>query len=295
MDGIALALSIAAWCLARDRPAKSAWLMRTLIHLSDLHFGRVDPVIIDPLLAFISLTKPDLVAVSGDLTQRARSEQFREARKFLDAIPFPKIVVPGNHDVPLHNVFARLFRMLDRFRRYICEDLEPFYLDDEIAVAGVNTTRALTGKNGRISRRQLEKLRDRFAPLLPALTRIVVTHHPFDLPPGVKGDRVVLRARLAMKVMAEIRIDMLLAGHFHRAGTTQTTARYKINNYCALIVASGTTTSTRGRGQPNSFNVIQIERPRVKISQYHWRPERGAFDLLSMEEFVRTENGWAPE
>ena len=266
--------------------------MRTLIHLSDLHFGRVDPAIIGPLLDFIRLTKPDLVAISGDLTQRARREQFMEAHKFLDAIPFPKIVVPGNHDVPLYNVFARLFRMLDRFRRFISKDLEPFYVDDEIAVAGVNTTRALTGKNGRVSRQQLEKVRGRFANLPPRHTRIVVTHHPFDLPPGVKGDRVVLRARLAMKVMAQIRIDMLLAGHFHIGGTTRTIARYQIDNYCALIVASGTSMSTRGRGQPNSFNVIQIERPRAKISQYRWQPERGAFDLFSTEEFVRTESGW---
>ena len=124
-------------------------MIRTLIHLSDLHFGKVDPAIIPGLLDFLRVTKPDLVAISGDLTQRARTAEFLEARKFLDAIPFPKIVVPGNHDVPLHNVFARLFRKLDRFRRFISQDLEPFYVDDDIAAAGVNTARALTGKNGR--------------------------------------------------------------------------------------------------------------------------------------------------
>jgi 3',5'-cyclic AMP phosphodiesterase CpdA len=163
-----------------------------------------------------------------------------------------------------------------------------------MAVAGVNTTRALTGKNGRISRQQLEKLRARFATVPPAHVKIVVTHHPFDLPPGVEGDRVVLRARLAMNALAQIRVDMLLAGHFHVAGTTRTTARYKIDNYSGLIVASGTTTSTRGRGQPNSFNVIQIDVPNATIAQYQWRAERGTFDLFSTERFVRTETGWAP-
>ena len=266
--------------------------MRTLIHLSDLHFGRTDPAVVRSLVDFIRITKPDLVAVSGDLTQRARTQEFLQAREFLDAISFPKIVVPGNHDVPLHNVFARLFRKLDRFRRYISEDLEPFYVDEEIAVAGVNTARALTGKNGRISAQQLDKLRIRFATLSPAHIKIVVTHHPFDLPPGITGDRVVLRARAAMKILAKISVDMLLAGHFHVAGTRRTVTRYKINNYSALIVASGTATSTRGRGQPNSFNVIEIERPRVKILQYRWRPERATFDLFSTEEFVRAEKGW---
>ncbi len=266
--------------------------MRTLIHLSDLHFGRADPAIVTPLLEFIQETKPDLVAVSGDLTQRARTAQFEEARKFLAAIPFRKIIVPGNHDVPLHNVFARLFRMLDRFRRYICANLEPFYLDDEIAVAGVNTTRALTGKNGRINRRQLEKLRQRFARVSPTHVKIVVTHHPFDLPPGVEGDRVVGRSRLAMKVLAEIRVDMLLAGHFHIGGTRNATARYEMTDYCALIIAAGTSISTRGRGQPNSFNVIKIDVPSATILQYRWRPDSVRFNLASEEKFVRHSDGW---
>jgi 3',5'-cyclic AMP phosphodiesterase CpdA len=269
--------------------------MRTLIHLSDLHFGRIHREIVEPLLDFIRATKPDLVAISGDLTMRARTEQFLEARKFLDAIPFPKLVVPGNHDVPLRNVFARLFRMLDRFRRYICDDLEPFYRDAEIAVAGVNTTRALTGKNGRINLQQLEKLRVRFASVPPGSARIVVTHHPFDLPPGITGDRVILRAKLAMKVLAQIGVDMLLAGHFHVAGTTRTTTRYQIDNYSALIVASGTTTSMRERGQPNSLNVISIEMPAISIAQYHWHPDRGVFEFHSTQHYRRSEtHGWVP-
>lgn len=267
-------------------------MMRTLIHLSDLHFGAADPAIIAPLLDFIRVTKPDLVAVSGDLTQRARVEQFIEARKFLDAIPCPKIVVPGNHDVPFYNVFARLFRTLDRYRRYISRDLEPFYVDDEIAVAGMNTTRALTGKNGRINLVHCEKLRARFATVPPTDVKVVVTHHPLDVPPGVERGRVVFRARMAMKILARVRVDMLLGGHFHFAGTTHTTARYKIGNYTGLIVASGTTTSTRERGQPNSLNVIQIDAPFITIAQYHWNLAREAFDLFSTERFARTENGW---
>jgi 3',5'-cyclic AMP phosphodiesterase CpdA len=259
-----------------------------------LHFGRVNPAIIPVLLDFIRLTKPDLVAVSGDLTQRARTREFLEARKFLDAIPFPKIVVPGNHDVPLHNVFARLFRKLDRFRRFISDDLEPFYVDDEMAVAGVNTARALTGKNGRVSRQQLAQLRLRFALVSPAHTKIVVTHHPFDLPPGIEGDRVVRRARSAMKILAQIPIDMLLAGHFHVGGTSRTITRYKIDNYSALIVASGTTTSTRERGQRNSFNVIEIEPLSIGIMQHLWEPNRGAFEPFARERFVRTPTGWTP-
>ena len=125
--------------------------------------------------------------------------------------------------------------------------------------------------------------------------KIVVTHHPFDLPPGVVGDRVVLRAESAMKTLAQIPVDMLLAGHFHVAGTTRTTTRYNIDNFSALIVASGTAISTRERGQPNSLNVINVERWNIVVAQQHWQEARGAFEPFSTERFVRTATGWMPE
>src|ERR1051325_6543666 len=133
--------------------------MRTLAHLSDLHFGRIDYSIIEPLVATVREIKPDVVVISGDLTQRARSQQFIEARKFLDSLPQPQIVVPGNHDVPLYNVFARFFQPLDKYRRYICTDTEPVYRDSEIVIVGLNTARSLTFKNGRINEDQVERVR----------------------------------------------------------------------------------------------------------------------------------------
>src|SRR4030095_11831424 len=155
--------------------------MRTIVHLSDLHFGRIDPAVVAPLIETIRQIKPDLVAVSGDLTQRARSHQFEEARAFLDELPKPQIVVPGNHDVPLHNVFARFLEPLTKYRRHITSDLRPFYYDDEIAVMGVNTARSLTIKGGRINEEQVAWMRERLCACDPAVVKIVVTHHPFDL------------------------------------------------------------------------------------------------------------------
>jgi 3',5'-cyclic AMP phosphodiesterase CpdA len=122
--------------------------------------------------------------------------------------------------------------------------------------------------------------------------KIVVTHHPFDLPEGVSGVHEVGRARLAMKTLAECRVDLLLAGHFHVGTTGHTATRYRIENYSALLVSAGTSTSTRGRGQPNSLNVIQIDGAQITIVRQTWRPERGAFDLFSTERFNRAEHGW---
>ena len=113
--------------------------MRTLVHLSDLHFGRVDHTLLAPLRTLVERIDPDVLVVSGDLTQRAKPEQFEEARAWLDTLPGPQIIVPGNHDISLYNVFRRFVKPLARYRRYITDDLDPFYLDDEIAVVGVNT------------------------------------------------------------------------------------------------------------------------------------------------------------
>jgi 3',5'-cyclic AMP phosphodiesterase CpdA len=235
--------------------------------------------------------KPDVVAVSGDLTQRARTSEFMAAREFLASIPFPQIIVPGNHDVPLHNLISRFTRKLDRYTRYITRDLQPAYADSEIVVVGVNTARAWTWKDGRINRSQLEKLRALLQAGPAQATKIVVTHHPFDLPAGASG-RVVGRSRLAMKILAECGVDLLLAGHFHIADTGQTAKRYKLPSHSAIIVASGTSTSTRGRGQPNSFNVIRIEQPEITIERRVWRRDSRRFDVLSVERFHRSEGGW---
>jgi 3',5'-cyclic AMP phosphodiesterase CpdA len=268
--------------------------MRALVHLSDLHFGRIEPAILAPLMDFVAALKPDVVAISGDLTQRARTREFVAAREFLAAIPFPQIVVPGNHDVPLHNLISRFARSLDHYTRYISTDLQPFYADGEIVVAGVNTARAWTWKDGRINRTQLEKLRATLQSAPSELTKIVVTHHPFDLPAGAAG-RVVGRSRLAMETLAECKVDLLLAGHFHIADTSQTAKRYKLPGYSAIVVSSGTSTSTRGRGQPNSFNVIRIARPQVTVERRIWRRGSASFDVLSVENFHHSPDGWMRE
>ena len=269
--------------------------MRTVLHLSDLHFGRIDEAILSPLVSFINTTKPDLVAISGDFTQRARTIQFIAAQEFLDLIPFPKIVVPGNHDVPLRNLFLRFWHSLDNYRRYICDDLQPFYSDPEIAVAGVNTARGLTWKDGRINKLQLAKLRRDFDTVPDGRTKIVVTHHPFDLPAGAYGN-VVGRSRLAIKTLAECRVDLLLSGHFHIADIGHTAKRYNIPGYSALVVSSGTSTSTRYRGgQPNSLNLIRIEHPRIEIERHVWRADSHVFNAFEPERFHRTDEGWIRE
>lgn len=266
--------------------------MRSIVHLSDLHFGRVNARVLPPLIETITTINPDLVAVSGDLTQRARSHQFAEARAFLDRLPQPQLVVPGNHDVPLHNVFARFAQPLSKYRRYITSDLRPFHHDQEIAVLGVNTARSLTIKNGRINKGQLRWMRERLCDLDPAVVRIVVTHHPFDLPEGHHERDLVGRARMAMEILAGCGADVFLAGHLHVSHTTHSATRYQIKGHSALVVQAGTATSDRGRGEENSFNVVRVEKPHIAVERFVWQPERRSFELASTENFRHTSDGW---
>jgi 3',5'-cyclic AMP phosphodiesterase CpdA len=266
--------------------------MRKLVHLSDLHFGRVDYGVVEPLIATVNEMKPHVVAVSGDLTQRARSHQFVEARKFLDALPSPQIIVPGNHDVPLYNFVARFTQPLEKFRRHITDDLEPFYADDEIAILGINTARSLTTKYGRINERQIEGIRERMCSYKDETTKIIVTHHPFDLPEGHDRRELVGRAELAMQALASCGADVLLAGHLHVGHTGQTAARYKIEGHSALVISAGTATSTRSRGEPNSFNVLRIQHPYIKVERHSWQAETTRFTPSSSEAFEHTKEGW---
>jgi 3',5'-cyclic AMP phosphodiesterase CpdA len=265
--------------------------MRTIVHLSDLHFGRVNPLLIDPLVRAVRALKPDVVAVSGDLTQRARSYQFQQARSFLNALPTPQIVVPGNHDIPLHNVFARFLEPLTKYKRYITGDLQPTYEDEEVVIIGVNTARSFVVKGGRINESQVSRLREKFCSLERGVVKAVVTHHPFDLPEGHDERELVGRARMAMTGLAECGADLFLAGHLHVSHTGHT-KRYNIRGHSALVVQAGTATSTRERGELNSFNVLRIAFPAIAVERFSWSPSTATFAVSIIEQFKHTVEGW---
>lgn len=270
--------------------------MRTLVHLSDLHFGRVDPRILPPLLAAVTAAAPDLVVISGDFTQRARGREFRDAARFLEQLPQPQLLVPGNHDVPLYDLMRRWLAPLRRYRQYITDDLAPFYRDEEIAVLGINTARAITFKNGRINQAQIALITERFATCDSRVARIVVTHHPFDTPDLLPGTRpvhsVVGRAHVAIAGLMRSRVDMILSGHLHQSHVGQTDQRYPLHSRAALLIQAGTATSTRQRGNLNAFNVLRIARPEVDVVCMVWDDETMKFRRASIERFVENEAGW---
>ncbi len=272
--------------------------MRTLAHISDVHFGREDPEIVGRLLAAIEDARPDVIVVSGDLTQRAKKRQFRAARAFLRDLPkVPRIVVPGNHDVSATNLLERAIRPLSRYRRFITSDLQPFYEDGEIAVAGINTVRVGAVKNGRINTRQMRTVCEQLGRADANSTRIVVMHHPIDLAADDGSHAIVGRAAAAMREFARCRVDLFLSGHLHSGVTISTRARYPLPGYSAIVAQAGTAVSTRTRGEANSWNLIRIGTPgavpaekAIEVQQMVWKETR--FKPGRTERYSITAGEW---
>ena len=247
--------------------------MARIVHLSDLHFGAHDPRLVEAVEWQVDELKPDLVVISGDFTQRARTEQFREACEFLALLRergHEVLGVPGNHDVPLYDVLRRFLSPLARYRRFIDETLCPFVELPGIAVLGINTARSLTFKDGRINQDQVKFIRETFARTPGEAMRIIVTHHPlFALPVGSKVDRAIGRQELALDAIEDAGVDMVLAGHNHHA-SSQDASDLVTRAGGVLVVQAGTATSTRVREQEQSFNVIDIADGAVTVTVHGW-------------------------
>jgi 3',5'-cyclic AMP phosphodiesterase CpdA len=241
-----------------------------LAHISDLHFGTEDAEMADRLVEELHALAPRLVIVSGDLTQRARRAQFRSARAYLERLP-PFMVVPGNHDIPLYDIGRRVLSPMGRYRSMISDDLDPFHLEDDLAVLGLNTTRPQRWKEGSISARQVALITERFGQAGPDAHRVLFTHHPFIPPPLLPKMLVVHGQGNALPAIRGAGVEVLLAGHLHLgyAGMVE-------GGPGLLSVQAGTAISRRRRGQPNAYNVIRLVDGSVDVQPHVWNGDRFA-------------------
>jgi 3',5'-cyclic AMP phosphodiesterase CpdA len=247
--------------------------MARLVHLSDLHFGAHDERLVAAVEKSVDALKPDLVVISGDFTQRARTEQFAEACRFLERLhdgAHEVLGVPGNHDIPLYDVLRRFLSPLTRYRRFIDESLCPFIELPGIAVLGINTARSLTFKDGRINEDQVKFIAETFARTPSDSMRVLVTHHPlFALRVGEQVERAIGRQELALDAVEKSGVDMLLAGHNHHA-SSQDASELVTRAGGVLVIQAGTATSTRVREQEQSFNTIDIGEATATITVNTW-------------------------
>ena len=276
--------------------------MRTIAHISDIHFGTVIPDIAEAVVADVNEAKPSLTIISGDLTQRSRAWQFRAACAFMARLPQPQIVVPGNHDIPLFDVVRRFAAPLYNYRKHVTKDLRPVYQDEELLAIGMNTARPFTftwdgfWKDGKISEEQLLDIELRAQNLPPEVFKIVVTHHPFIPPPGERLHGIVHGAARALAEMEEHHIDMCLAGHLHMGYSGDVRTHFEAVKRSIISVQAGTATSSRRRGnppEPNAYNLITINPDHVTIQVRAWNGAK--FDNAARTHFSRIDGVWQRE
>ena len=267
----------------------------TILQVSDLHFGR--PFVCEVAEAALQVAnrlKPDAVVVSGDLTQRARRDQFLAAKEYLGRFPqVPTLVIPGNHDVPLYRVFERLTNPHGLYKQIIGDELNPVLKLDRAIIVGLDSTAPRSAiSNGRIHAWQLDHCEQAFADAPENVAKIVVAHHHFAPAPDYLHDRTMPKSKRAIMRFVELDVDLILGGHLHRAYIGNSLDFYPgTHRERGIIIAqSGTTTSRRGRGreqEKNSLNVIKLYESTIDITHCLYFDEQQGFVPRSRHSFRR--------
>ncbi len=260
--------------------------MTLLIHLSDPHFGTDQPPVVEALVRFVQDMSPDLVVLSGDITQRARRAQFRAAKTFTDRLRAPTIlVIPGNHDIPLFNLVARIFNPYGNYRREFGHDLESVFESEQLLVIALNTTRRYRHKDGEVSKVQVERAANRLEMAAENQLRVIVTHQPVCVT-QVKDETNLLHGReYAIHRWAQAGVDLILGGHIHVPYVCALHERYEGLKRACWAVQAGTAVSWRVRpGGSNSVNLI-----RYGVAQQQRRCTVERWDYLASEQiFAKT-------
>ena len=276
--------------------------MVTILHASDVHFGKPYNASVGEAFQVAAQAVPaDLIVVSGDLTHRAKVQEFRAARAWLGRLPqVPLVVTPGNHDVPLYRVLERVIAPYRNYRTYISEQLDSITRIPGVIVVSLNSTAPLRAiVNGRIDRRQLAFAARVFREADPSDTRIIVAHHHFAPAPDYEDDSAMPRAREVLDALNEMQVELILGGHLHRSyiGNSLDVYPGADREHGIVIVQSGTTSSHRGRARErakNSFNVVRIAADHLEITQFMYFSELGRFAPFSMHAFPRRSSGYFP-
>ena len=261
--------------------------MTRVAHISDLHFGRTDLELLDPLIEAVNGAKPDLVAVTGDFTQRARRSQYEQSRAFLDRLDAPWLAVPGNHDVSLDNLFLRFFRPYGRYREHITREMFPVHHADGLVAVGLNTVDRFRWQRGKVRWRQMRQACKIFSETEPDTICMVLAHHPFEQDEDVKKS-LMRDADKAIERFSECGAHLVLSGHLHRWRAEPFLSRK--NGKKVLQIHVGTGLSTRLRGQENDFAILDLEGSEARVTRMVARDRR--FDSAGTRLFRFGETGW---
>lgn len=260
--------------------------MSTLLQISDAHFGTEQELVVSALRALSEHLEPELVVFSGDITQRARRAQFEAGRQFAQALRRPLVAIPGNHDIPLYNIFARMFWPYGNYVRAFGSELEPEFESEGMLVVCTNTTRPRRHKDGEISPEQIARVSDRLQRSSAQQMRIVVTHQPVHVIREEDEENLLHGHEAAVRAWSQAGADIVMGGHIHLPYVRPLSDRFQKLSRKIWCVQAGTATSWRIRGQiPNSVNVLKHAPGELVASVERWDFEASsnAFRCISTE------------
>ena len=258
--------------------------MTTILQISDLHFGTEQPEVMAALRALSGEKKPDVLIVSGDITQRATASQFKNARAFCDQLGITQMVsVPGNHDIPLFNLFARLLHPYAAYQRSFGHALESALITPSLCLVTVNTTRWWRHKNGDVSTSQIERVRELLLRATPLQLRLVVVHQPVHVL-RLEDEHDRLRGwQPAVRAWAAAGADIVMGGHIHLPYVCELSASIGGLERRMWCVQAGTAVSSRIRREaPNSVNLLEFDatsdKPHCQVQRWDYRKNIGRFE-----------------
>ncbi len=268
--------------------------MTTLLQISDLHFGTEQPLVVQALEALSHAKKPDVLVVSGDITQRATPAQFAQARAFCDQLGVAHMLaVPGNHDIPLFNLFARVVQPYAAYRKAFGQALEQHLQTPTLSITTVNTTRWWRHKNGEVSRAQIERVCRQLSAATPLQLRIVVVHQPVHVLRAQDEHDRLIGWHAAVNAWSAAGADIVMGGHIHLPYVCELSAHVDTLARRMWCVQAGTAVSSRIRREaPNSVNVVELETVagrlccRVERWDYQKESPGGKFELVHSSDLA---------
>ena len=259
--------------------------MSVLLQISDPHFGTEQPPVVEALVTLTRKQRPDLLVLSGDITQRARPGQFKAARAFADRLGLPILAIPGNHDIPLFDLWARLRHPHARFIAAFGDDLEPVHASSELMVVCVNTTRAWRHKHGAVSGRQIDRVARLLMDATDAQLRVVVVHQPIAVTRAEDQENRLRGHAAAVQRWSAAGADLIMGGHIHLPYVLALQGLTRP----MWAVQAGTAVSSRVRaGAPNSVNLLRwgADAPigACKIEQWDFSATDQSFVCVELTE-----------
>ena len=266
--------------------------MTRILHISDTHFGTEVPVVVEAMVKQATALKPDIVILSGDITQRARRDEFAAAKEFFRRIGAPvHLAVPGNHDLPLHDLVTRTLNPY-RFYRKFFGPRQQVWQDGRMAIVCLDATHPLRHTRGKTKMEQARELLESARRAIGQNGLLcVVEHQPLDVKMPEDIPEILMNATLTAQLFAEFRADIVFSGHVHMPLIRDTHKLFKLPRHF-IICGAGTAVSRRTRsGAPNSFNVIDIRDGGITIALHAYQPQ-GGFEIAHQAVFSRHANGW---